>query len=763
MEETRGFLTGARRWLLLLGIVLITVGAGWLASGVGFDNSIEIWFLEDDPNLVAYHDFLERFGADEFAVISLEADNVFTPEMLAYVDRLTRDADQLPYAHRVQSLTNVKVFGGCRKKLSFTPFVEHLPETQADADALRRRAMEIELLKGTLMSADGKVAAVLIEMSPEANNVEKKQQFMSRLRALVPEGLPAGVTTRYAGSPALDDAFFRYSYEDMEVLLPGCILLVLVITLLLYRSLGAALLSLAVVMVAVVWTFGAMGLFGLKVNVITSLIMALILTVGVADTIHVLSEYRRCLGNGVDRRLAVSRTMRNLFIPCLFTSVTSALGLLSLLVSSLVPMREFALLAAFGVVSAFVLSFTLVPALLPLVRLKPEQAGGRTRVVDGLARWLARPTPARSRRVVLVAVLLVAVSFWGVTYLKVGINTLDYFREGDPVRTDIEAIDSLMGGSSAVEFVVHTAPGGLKEPEVLRRIDEFSRWLEESPGVSRVVSAVDLVKETNRVWHGGDGKHLTVPDSRARVAQFFLLMEGDDDFEALLQDDYSVGRVTARVNLSQVDEFVDSVDKVKQRLEAESGSVMTIAMTGFVKLMADMETYLLDSQIMSLSLAFLVITGLMILLLRSLRIGLFSMIPNFIPILMGMAFMVPAGFSLNSGTVMIGSVALGLIVDDTIHFLVRFGRAVKSGSSVDDSIAEAIQETGRPIVITSLVLAGGFLVMVLGRFAPNAHFGVVNAVVILCALAADLVLLPAALQLASGHVSKAAANREVLQ
>jgi len=740
------------RWLVPAVVAIVSALAAFFASRVGFDDSIEIWLMEDDTELVAYREFLDRFDADEFAVLAIFADDVFEPSVLRSIDRISRAAERVENVHRVRSLTNVEIFENSHGSTHSQRLVEELPETEEEGHALRERALAVELLHGTLVSEDGRAAAVIVELEPEGNNVEDKTEFMHALREIAAPERRDGLTIRFAGSPAIDEAFFQYSYDDIKVLLPACIFLVLLVTIVLFRSLSASLAAISVVSLSLLWVFGLMGLAGFEVTVISSAIVALILTVGVADSVHMLSEYRRCLRRGVSPAEAVRETVRNLFVPCLFTSATSGIGLLALMVSSLRPIREFACLAAFGVASAFVLTFVLIPHLLPLVRFHRSRRDGTGRSrLDVLIGWLARPGRKRSKVIVGVGALVLILSVGALHHLDVGINALNYFREGDPVREDIVEIDRQLGGSTSVEFVVETEDDGFKEPEMLHELKNFCLWMEELPGVTRTVSIVDFMKEVDRVWRGRGERPGVLPETRKNAADFFLLLEGEVD--SLVQDNYSVARVTTRIRLADEKPFLEAFPAVRQRIvdrAAEAG--FEVRFTGFMSLMARMEAYLLDSQMDSLALAFVVITVLMIVLLGSVRIGVFSMIPNFLPIMVGMAIMVPAGVSLDTGTVMIGPIALGLIVDDTIHFLLRFSRAVKRGDSVDDSIARTMEETGRPIIITSVILACGFLILTLGSFAPNANFGLVNAAVILLALLADLVLLPAALMLVASRV-----------
>jgi uncharacterized protein len=752
-----------RRRLVILIIGLISLVAGLFATKASFDSSIEIWFLENDPALVSYRNFLKRFGADEITVIGVFAEDVFKPDVLATLDRITKAAEKAPHAYRTRSLTNIRIFaweepptdeGGDDEDavgggIAIDKLIKTLPKDLAAAADLRKRTLSNTLLVDNLVAKDGKAAAIVIELSPEGNTFEGKIEQLDAIREILAKEKHPGVTYRLGGSPTLDDAFLKASEEDMTLLAPLGAFLVILMTFVVFRRLSSAMIPLTVVLFASIWTVGLMGALGYKFNIVSSALISLLMAVGVADSIHVLAEYYRQLMNGEEREEAVRRTVAHLITPCFFTSITTAAGLAALLTSDLRPIREFGLMAAAGVLFAFALSITLVPAILQYVKPPPERFFERQREgrMAKLLVLMGRPTSAVRVFVVGISVALTVAGAYVIPDLKVGANALNYFREDAKIRVDSLAIDKALGGSTSVEFLVRTKKkGGLKEPKFLKRIDEFSRWIESLHGVTRSMSVLDSLKEVNRVLNGGKTSAAKLPTSRQMAAQYYLLLEGEDDFDKMVQEDYSVARLTARVSMTDSGYLAHELPAIAAELENRfNKDGLEFVMTGFIKLMSNMEIYLLDSQIRSFSVAFVVISLMMLLLLRSFRLTLFALIPNFLPVFWGLAAMVVLKIPLDPGTVMIGSIALGLVVDDTVHFLARLRMHLKGGAELSDAIARTMNETGRPIVITSVILAVSFAVLAFGNFAPNAHFGVVSALVIIFAVLADLILLPAAL------------------
>jgi predicted RND superfamily exporter protein len=739
------FLMKRRRFVVAI-LACITVVALFFAMKVRFDSSIEIWFMDNDPNLEEYHDFLDRFEGDEIIVIGVFADDVFTPETLAAIDRITLAAEETTHVNRVTSITNVRVATGSSAYVSIAPLMESVPETSEQADKIRHRALDIPLLS-ELISKDSQSTAILVEMSHEGNSFEKKVKLTGALREIA-EKEKHFADIVLGGSPPLDDAFFRYSERDYALLVPVSFIVIVVLLFIVFRRLSAVVIPIVVVLMANIWTFSIMGILGIDINVVSSSLFVLVLAVGIADSIHVLAEYYQQLMEGATPKAAISKSFNDLLTPCFFTSITTAMGMLCLLVSDLGPIREFGFLAAIGVTFAFFLSMTFIP--LVLIMLNPLGPDFIERQKNGplsrILKLLGSPTKRRSLWILAVATILLVGSGYAITGIRAGSNPINYFKEGDSIRKSIEEIEEKIGGTASVEYYVHAANEGLKNPSSLNRLDDLHSWLAGWHGVTSTLSVLDGLKEINRAFHDGDKSYSVLPDSRMLAAQYYLLMEGEDNFHSLVQDNYSIGRITARVKLTQPEGFVSSIPEIEKTLsEKYNDETLKVTVTGFVKLMSDMETYLVNSQIRSFLLALIVITISMIILLRSIKIGMLAMIPNFIPVFIGLGFMASMGISLDPGTSMIASIVLGLVVDDSVHFLVRLKRNLAQKNDVSDVIFRSMMDTGRPIIITSIVLCSGFLTLTLASFTPNIYFGLISSVVISLAVVADLVLLPAVL------------------
>lgn len=733
------------RILILIAGFFITLAAGRFAATVEFESDIEIWFLENDPSLLAYHDFLDRFTGDEMIVVGVLADDIFAPAVLKEIERITNEGAKAPFIKRARSLTNVKVPVVVEDDMRIDFLIGELPKTAEEVEALRAKAMANTLVRDRLVNPSGKATALLFEFVGEKNDFEEKVAAVNGLLAVVGESPPEGIEVILAGTPVFDRAFFEYSKTDFSVMGPLAILIVLLATFLLFRRFSATVLPVSIVILTVIWVHGVMGYLGIKVNMISTGLLTLSIAVGVADSVHILSEFYDGLREGLTKFEAAHKSTAHLLVPCFFTSATTSLGFLMLLAGDLAPIGEFGWLASIAVTIAFLLSVTVLPSLLCLIPV-PNAETLRNEKGFGVERALARlacPTRTQAKIVLLTSAALMLSAAWGVTQIKTESNPVNYFKPDDPVRLEMVQVDRELGGSSSVEFLIETEPDGLKDPEILRRIDTLRQGLMKVAGVTQTFSALDPLVEAHKVFADGEG----IPDESNMVAQLYLILEGEkEDFDSMIQGEYDVGRLSARTRFDTTVPMMErkaEMDALVAQEVAKGG--LSIEMTGFVKLMTDMEVYLFRGQVTSFLLALAAISLVLFLLLRSIPLGLLALIPNLTPIAFGLAFMAVAGINLDPGTVMIGPIALGLVVDDTVHFLYRYRTIRGAGASIEEACQRTILGAGRAIATTSLILAAGFSVLAFGSFIPNIYFGVVTSVVVLVAMVADIVVLPSAL------------------
>lgn len=735
------------RKLLTLAILAVITGfLGYFATGVQFDNTIETYFLEKD--LANYDKFLDQFGTDEIIAIAFSDEDVFTPDNLRLIDSLSRWIEALPHVRRVLSLTTVDLAWGEADEVFFDPLVAEIPASPDTIEIIRRRALADAFIPGTLLARDCKSTAVVAEIDHLVGQFDYKVELLEQIRALLEATKQrTGKQFHLGGAAVLDDAIFRYNARDQQRFTPVMVVVIVLIVAFMFRRPLYMLLPVLVVVLSLVWTYGFLVLLGYKVNIISSIITPVLMAVSIADSMHFIVDYLQEMARkDGEKSTVIKQTFAAILAPCTMTSLTTIFGLLSLLSADLVPIRQFGLVAAGGVLFAFVITFTLLPvllALLPLPKVHYRKRLHRSplaRALERIGRW-SKPRAVAITLAVLILAVPASISLKNIT---IGTNSLDYLKPGDPVRVQTEWIDSHIGGTVSLEFLIDTGEeGGMQNPELLRRVERFQNYLEKLDGITGTYSAADLVKTLNRAYHGGQESYNTIPDSASHIAQQLLLVEGSDDFSALLAEDYTLGRISARVEMAKSQQLSHGMPAIEDTMRAIFGSSANMAPTGIAFLMHQMETALLDSQIKTFMLAFLVISLVILVMLRSLRLGLLAMVPNVLPILFALALMPLMGIPLDVGTVMIAGVALGLVVDDSIHLLSRIKRQLHGVGNHHEAMRLAILETGRPIVFTSVALASGFLILVLASFNPIINFGILSCIVITLALLFDLLVLPA--------------------
>ncbi len=605
-----------------------------------------------------------------------------------------------------------------------------------------------------------------------------------------------------AGTPILKASLGRTAQIDLATVLPMSLAVSFALLFLLFRSAPAVWIPVATVSCAVVWTVGLLTLCGSHLTVVSTVVLELIQVIGVAITIHLFSRYYDHARIVREPKAILRRTLQHVAWPAFLASFTTAVGFASLAVSKILPVREVGLYAAFGVMAAWLLAVTLAPALLLHV-LPPAPSEGRLDRQRRIGRALGHVATLAERfrwPVFLGGIALIVVSVAGISRIRVETDLLGFLDEDHALRTSYDAINGEMSGIHPLDVTVRTAPGELLEPEMLSRIDRFQAWLDAQPEVDRSLSIVDYVKRVHQEMHDGDPQFFRVPETRAEVVAALILLEDAGDAAPFLYphwEEAEEARVAARLESITSAQTVDLIARIRERLERHVASDASLVfdrasafppvtgvrvldtvwydlrrtasdllgrgpawpepparlaadqvsarVTGVTLVYAEMVESLVDGQVSSLFLAFGVIWITVVLMLRSLRAGTVAMLPNVFPITIVLGFMGYAGIALDLGTAMIGSVCMGIAVDDTIHFLTRYRRWLRAHGREAEAIRSTLDEVGRPIVTTSVALALGFMVFAFSGFGPHQNFGLLSAFTLGAALLGDLVLLPACL------------------
>ncbi len=738
------------RWPVLALLVLVTAGFALQIPRMVIEISPEGMRLVGHPETLYYEQYIEQYGSDEVILLELWTEDVFSEESLAVLCRLTDEIREYENVDRVVSLCSADDIRGGAGEIRIEPFFEEVPRGEAERQAVRQAVHDNPLYLGNLVSRDDRSTLLVVELDRSGEDFpRKRRELVGKIQALSAGARADGMELNVAGFPVIATVLPSLMVSDQRIFVPLVLLLIVLTLLAAFRSFWGVLLPLVTVIFSVVWTLGFLVLCGKKVEIVTNVLPPLILVIAMADAVHILAHYQEELGKGRGRNKeeAIRAAAAYILVPCLLTSVTTAVGFASLGVSRVAGIRDLGLLASFGVMAAFVVSITLVPVLLSFLPTRPFERPARQvhGMLDRFLARLARFNEAHRKGVLVFTVLLLGLAVAGLFRLKVETTLIKYLKEDNPLAIAVRQIEAHITGTSTLDVVFDfQALDEVKEPENLRKLETMQSVLDAMPLVTRTASLSDLFKRMHQVFNGGDADDYRLPGTREEVAQYLLLysMSGDEeDLARYVDDRYRTSVVTARVKTVSSAEMNRFIWEVREEV-ANRFPGMDVRVTGITVLSTNSIDAIVKGQIQSLALALAVICVLMGVLFRSARLGLLSMVPNLIPIVVTLGLMGWAGIEINTATAVISCVAIGIAVDDTIHFLSRYRKEFRSGGDEARAAAATLASTGRALVFTSVVLSLGFMVLVFSSFRPIIYFGLLTGVTMISALVGDLILLP---------------------
>jgi predicted RND superfamily exporter protein len=747
-----------RRWLsgcAVLGALLLAPRAQIQT----IDNDLTAWFSRDDPVYQDYERFQTEFGGTRTLIIAVRApsrERMFSAEGLAFLRDVSEDIERIQAVQRVSSLGTATVVdalpatGDDDGGLDVRRIVDDL-ETATPA-AVGDRALADELFRGDLISADGTVAAIIVFFD-EARVDDVRAEVLRDIRALITAGLPTGFDAHFNGSLEITEWYNRVTLDNQLKFTPPIFIFTLGALYLMFRSWRKTALTFAAILVSLLWTLGLYDLLGFSYNVLSSMIVPLVVVLAIADDVHILQHY------GLSRRTsshedAFVSTVSHLLAPLFGASATTALGMLSLATSQVVAVREFGMGAAVGVMVDFVISVALVPTMLAWTHPEPAEVPQESWFLGPL-RAVARFSTRHAGAVAAVGVLVVGVAGLGITRLRVDTNHINFFSERHELYTSAQVIDTQLSGIYTFQIFLEGGPDAMQQPDTLVRIDRLSRELEALPFVRKVTSLADYVKRVHRELNDGRDEFYAIPTTSSEVAQELLVFglgdEGRAELERVVAFDYSRAQITVKLASMSSDLVFEQVREAERLAAAAfAGSDVQVTVTGSGRLFSTLDHYLVRSQMSSFAMAFVTVFSVIFIVFRSWRFGLLSIAPNLFPVAVVFGTMGWLDISLNVATVMVASVALGVVDDDTIHFISRYRKETHRGASTDDAIAVATTQEGRAALTTAVVNCCAFAVLSLSEYRPSAWFGGLLALTMVIAFLAEVFILPATIKLFPG-------------
>jgi hydrophobe/amphiphile efflux-3 (HAE3) family protein len=560
-----------------------------------------------------------------------------------------------------------------------------------------------------------------------------------------------------AGALAISDHINRSLISDMGKFMGACIAVIIALLFVLFRRVSGSLLPIGVVLLSVLAAIGIMVFLEIPASTTVQILPVFLLTVGVCDAVHILTITYQRLAAGDSREDAIAYAIGHSGLAVVMTSLTTAAGMMSFITAEMAPVAQLGTIAPIGVLLALAYSLVLLPAILAVVPLEaPKQGGGRS-AGAALTRALVRIgefAADHPKRVLAGAAVFMAVSLLGASQARFSHYALRWFDEDDPMRVSAELVDRELRGSLSLEVVIDTGrENGLHDPDVLRRIEMAMHFAEQMESgeifVGKAISVVDILKETHQALNENQSDYYRLPDDRRLIAQELLLFEssGPEDMQEWVDPQYRTARISLRAPFVDAMLYQPFIDEVEAGMRQILGDEIEVEMTGFMPVLAGVVSSMIVSMGRSYVFALLVITPMMIVLLRSIQLGLLSMIPNLMPVIFTLGLMGALGITLDASTIMIGAMVIGLAVDDTIHFTHKFRIYYDELGDSRAAIRETLSSTGAALLFTSLVLASGFGVMMLATTVNTRNFGLLAALASLVAFVADVLVAPALMTL----------------
>ena len=735
----------------------IVIGAILLAPLVNItdiDNEMSTWISEDDPVYRTYERFRHEFGGQRRLFIALQSDRLFTREGLDLVAHLTDEIARVDAVEGVQSLSTANVVrslpadpdSGEDGGIEVQPLIDRDGREAGGPERVRADVLRDPLLRGELVSEDGTVTAIVVSFDEDRiDNV--RSQVLDRIHALVDDRLPEGFRAFYNGSIEITETYNRVTVANTRNLTPPILALTVGAIFLLFRSWRITGVLIVAVLASVLWTMGLFAAMGFTYNILASMLPPLVIILAIADDVHIVQHFNHELRESGSREHAFKSSVQHLFTPLLGASGTTALGLLSLATSDISAVRAFGVGAAVGVMVDFVMSLVLVPTLLMLLAPASGVAPQERYLLAPMQR-VARFSIAHARSVLVVTLGILAVSAAGMRYLRVDTNHMNFFAEDHPIHQAATLFDALLSGIYNFNVLLEGAPDSMKSPDTLRRMEELRVRLEQLPYVKKVVSVADYVKRVNQELNGGDPAHHVVPASAEAIAQELFVFELSDDgrveLENVVASDYSRSQVSVKLASLSSDLVFEQILRAEQIAgEVFAGSEVRPTVTGAGRIFATLDHYLVVSQVSSFATAFVTVFIVIFIVFRSARFGLLGIIANALPVCAVLGLMGWWGISLNVATVMVASVALGIVDDDTIHFIGRFRREAAAGATSARAIELATMHEGRASLTTAIINSLGYGIMIFSAYKPTAWFGGLLALTMMVAFLTEVLVVPA--------------------
>ena len=733
-------------WAVLLVIAALTLLAALQLDRLRLDVSIEGMMLTESDEARFHRQVVDTFGSEELTILFVSDDELDQPRKLAAVESAVSRLNELPFVDRTESLFSINEISNVDDNITLSPYLAEIPDSREAALALFERASANPFVSGNLLADTAAAMAINIYID-DTKDAEFSDETVTTEIERVASALGEELDTVFQIGPSfIRDAISKRIVADQANLLPASLVILLFTLGLALRRPGGMLIPLLTAGTSIVWTLGLMAALDIPVNVMTSIVPALLIIIGSTEDIHLLSEYLAGRAERLPRYAAINRMSDRMSVAIMLTLVTTYFGFLSVALNDLRILQVFGLVASTGLLLNFLITVTLVPAVLSLLPERAEGTNGRrgsgTATIARVTSLLANRVRLYRRTTLYICLFIVVAAAYGAASIRVNNSSLSYFDDQSKVIQNLDRLQEMLSGAETLSIVVESGiEGTFLKLRYLEEMELLQEFLLDAGIADLSVGFVDYLKVMNRAMEGEDEEELYLPESDRLVAEYMLLINRKD-IRGFVTDDFSSSRIVVRHRLESSLDLNRALEQIGEFVEDEMDPGLKVTVTGQSVLTAKAADYLATAQMQSLGLMIVVILVILSVLFIDLKAGIIAVIPNLFPIIILFGVMGYLDIPLDPSTAMTAAIAIGICVDDTMHFMVRYQEISKSESDDGKILSRTIEEESTPIVSTSFALALGFGALALSDFPPIAHFGLLSSLVMILALLATFAITP---------------------
>lgn len=734
------------KYVALIVSILVSIPFIFNVSKVKTVDNVDYFTLENDPDVQYYEEFKAVFGNDEFFIIAFQKEEIFTHDNLSLLKKITEDLEGIEEVRKIKSLANVDDTIGENDFFFVRKFLETIPDTKTDLEKLKKTALANPLYVKNFISLDGKTAAIIISVYDRPDDPGYRKRLIEKCKQTLEPYKDQTGEIHMAGWTTTNLHLSQYMKKDIATFIPITYLFITLAVFLFFRNIWLTLAAVLNISMCMGSTMGLLSIFNITLNNVTTIVPPVVMALALCDIVHIFSHLNKeLLTRFESKEKALAHVLKLVFMPCFLTTVTTAIGFLSLYLSDIPPIKDFALVASCGMVFEFFFSFVFLPPLLLLFNEnKIFQDRQKHHKINVILEKTAGFVLKYFKGIFWAGLLMMITSLYLASMIKVETNLLEFFKKKSEVRRSTDFVENSLAGVGTLDISFSSLrEEAFKDPDTLKLVETIQLYINTIEGVDKTLSFVDFIKEMNQSFHGENPEYLSVPGSKAMIAQY-LLMYDSEDISDFVNDAFDHGRISVRLSRHSTRSQEIIIHQIERFLDNIQAGDTTIRITG--RALQDVNTIdsLVKGQIYSLSAAAVIIIAIMFFVLRSVSMGCISMIPNLFPIVLNFGIMGLFGIPLNTATALIAAVAIGIAVDDTIHFLSEFKLHLSRGNDVKESVTRTILFKGKAILLSSLILCIGFGVMVFSRFVPTINFGGLSSIIMITAVMGDILILPSA-------------------